>query len=69
VEQKLIPLLLDCQDDLELVVTLTKIFVMLTMPISPSVLSWCNVKVDKDADPDMRRDMNSKKANAQAQVR
>ena len=69
VEQKLIPLLVDCQDDVELVVTLTKIFVMLTMPIAPAVKSWCHVKIDKKADPDIRRDMHSKKINAQAQVR
>jgi hypothetical protein len=37
VETKLIPLMLECRDDVELVVTLAKIFVMLTMPLHPTV--------------------------------
>lgn len=69
VEEKLLPLLVDCRDDMELVVTLTKIFVMLTMPMEPAVKSWCHVKIDPKAEPDMRRDMEKKKTNAHAQVR
>lgn len=68
VENKLIPLLTGCRDDLELVKTLTKIFVMLTMPMSPTVKSWCHVKIDQKADPGMKKEMEGKKKNAQAQV-
>lgn len=36
VETKLLPLVLDCPDDLELIVTVTKILVLLTLPMSPT---------------------------------
>lgn len=53
VETKLVPLLLECRDDLELVVTLTKIFVMLTMPLSPYVKKWAAAHANPGQDPEL----------------
>ncbi len=53
VETKLVPLLLECRDDLELVVTLTKIFVMLTMPLSPYVKKWAQAHANPKPDPEL----------------
>lgn len=69
-ETKLLPLLLECRDDVELVVTLTKIFVMLTMPLHPTVKSWLLLEVDSKGheDPDTRDDKLRRRSAAQAQV-
>ena len=67
VESKLIPLLIECRDDLELVVTLIKLFVMLTMPLSPMVKKWARLEVDP-READIRVDAIRRRNAARAQV-
>jgi len=43
VETKLLPLLLDCPDDTELIVTVTKILVLLTLPLSPTTRRYARL--------------------------
>ena len=70
VETKLLPLLLECRDDMELVVTLAKIFVMLTMPLGPAARKWARFQVDaRDAAEMGGTEAARRRAAARAQVR
>jgi timeless len=69
VETKLLPLLLECRDDMELVVTLAKLFVMLTMPLGPTTRKWARFQVDaRDAAEMGGSEAAKRRAAARAQV-
>lgn len=70
VETKLLPLLLECRDDMELVVTLAKIFVMLTMPLGPTARKWARFQVNaRDAAEMGGTEAARRRAAARAQVK
>jgi hypothetical protein len=67
-EQKLLPLMLECRDDLELIVVLTKIFVMLTMPLSAAVMKRARLELEGPVDSLTRREALQRQSNARAQM-
>jgi timeless len=72
VETKLIPLLIECRDDIELVMTVSKILVMLTMPLSTHTLTWARATFNHSkahgGDDQAVLDAIKRRKTAQAQV-
>lgn len=67
VQQKLIPLILECRDDGVLVKTLLKIYVMLTMPLSKSTEEALAQPVNPKAQGDVKDQQARQRENALAQ--
>lgn len=67
VQQKLVPLILECRDDSILVKTLLKIYVMLTMPLSKPAEEALAKPVDPKAQGDVRDQQARRRENALAQ--
>lgn len=67
VQQKLVPLILECRDDAVLVKTLLKIYVMLTMPISKAAKEALLKPVNPKAEGDVRDQDRRRRENALAQ--
>lgn len=67
VQQKLVPLILECRDDSILVKTLIKIYVMLTMPLSKPAEEALMKPVNPKAQGDVRDQQARKRENALAQ--
>lgn len=67
VQQKLIPLILECRDDGVLVKTLLKIYVMLTMPLSKSAEKALAQPVNPKAQGDVKDQQARQRENALAQ--
>lgn len=67
VQQKLVPLILECRDDSVLVKTLLKIYVMLTMPLSKPAAEALLKPVNPKAQGDVRDQQARRRENALAQ--
>lgn len=67
VQQKLIPLILECRDDAVLIKTLLKIYVMLTMPLSKTAEDALVKPVNPKAEGDVRDQQARRRENALAQ--
>lgn len=67
VQQKLVPLILECRDDSILVKTLLKIYVMLTMPLSKPAEEALAKPVNPKAQGDVRDQQARRRENALAQ--
>lgn len=67
VQQKLIPLILECRDDAVLVKTLLKIYVMLTMPMSKPAEEALLKRINPKAEGDVRDQDRRRRENALAQ--
>lgn len=67
VQQKLIPLVLECRDDGPLVKTIFKIYVMLTMPLSKPARDALTNPINPKAEGDVRDKQTRRRENAMAQ--
>ncbi|CAM9262579.1 unnamed protein product [Choristocarpus tenellus] len=66
-QMKLIPLILECRDDADLVKTLLKLYVMLTMPMTKQTEDTLLKPVNPKAEGDVRDQQARRRENASAQ--
>lgn len=67
VQHKLVPLILESRDDVVLVNTLLKIYVMLTMPLSKLAEEALSKPINPKAQGDVRDQQTRRRENATAQ--